>query len=265
MRGKGLHRSSPERVAHRLGAIHLLGSRAPPKGQAALTTLPSHLDQGQTGTCHAHSFVACLWSALYAKLGRAPAYLGLPCMLASCTYSSVQRGNWTGGPLAPLVDTGAQLQDDVDAAASWGLSPIRLLPTDVPQSGRHFPEPVVSELVEGSADIIGGEYAIPVGPASAVVVAQCLDAGVPVLIGFLCDSAFEEDSAATVRGTPDTTDPRAGGHAVYLSGYRTNADGELEFRLENSWGDAWCDGGGCWVTVSFVEACWSLWPMAVKI
>ena len=268
MRGRGLHPSPPAKIAHRLGAHLLRLDPSPPKGNAQLVTPASHLNQGNTGTCHAHSFVAALWTALRAALGHDPAYLGSPCMVASCTYADVQRAGWQPGqPLLPLVDTGADLQDDATAGAKWGVAPIRSLPTDVPpdQPGVPFPEPDRSQLVQGSADLIGGEYSIPVQAGCAVTVAQCLDANIPVWIGFFCDTEFENGDASVVRGAPNAADPNGGGHAVYLSGYRTNPAGDLEFRLENSWGDEWCDAGGCWVSVAFVEACWSLWPFAVTV
>ena len=45
------------------------------------------------------------------------------------------------------------------------------------------------------------------------------------------DTAFEQAGPSTVIGAPNQADPTGGGHAVYLSAYRTAADGSFEFLL----------------------------------
>jgi hypothetical protein len=109
-----------------------------------------------------------------------------------------------------------------------------------------------------------GEYSIPVDSSAPNLVALCIDSKIPVQVGFFCDSAFESLTPSQVAGAPNQNDPSGGGHAVYLYGYRTNAQGEFEFRLRNSWGNAWCDVGDCWVSTAWLLAAWELFPIAVK-
>lgn len=41
---------------------------------------------------------------------------------------------------------------------------------------------------------------------------------------------------------------QVGGHAYDVSGFRTNADGTRDYRMENSWGADWGDHGGAWIS-----------------
>jgi hypothetical protein len=68
-----------------------------------------------------------------------------------------------------------------------------------------------------------------------------LHAGYPVLIGANVDAAFVKQPAGRIWdsiGTP------IGGHAMVVVGYD---DARRAFRLMNSWGNQWADGGYCWV------------------
>jgi hypothetical protein len=267
--GKGLVRCAPEKISHRFHVSHLLGAAASgtPKGAATCTPC-AVMDQGQSGTCHAHSLCAAVWSAL-ATAGHTPAFVGSPRQLAGCVYSDVRATSTrVGQPLPKLVDNGADLQDDATALAAWGLAPMQSPTSD----GRYsdvendpadntFPEPDPAQLEKAMQ--VTGEYSVPVNGDAPRLVALCLDAGVPVQVGFYVDMAFERLQPGQVAEVPDQNDPQGGGHAVYLYRYRTAADGTYEFRLRNSWG-AWCDGGDCWVSSAWLMAAWELFPCAVK-
>jgi len=270
VRGKGLLRCAPEKIAHRFHVAHLLGALAlaSPKGAGMLVPGPL-FDQGQTGTCHATSLPGACDCALRAA-GETPPFVGSPRQLAGCTYSDVRAAKLVPGqPVPKLTDDGADLQDDATALAGWGLAPIQAPTSD----GRYhdvendppdntFPEPDPTQLQK--AFQVTGEYSIPVDANAPKLVALCLDAGVPVQVGFFCDMAFENMGPSDVAGVPNSNDPQGGGHAVYLYGYRTNSAGKYEFRLRNSWG-LWCDAGDCWVSEEWLLACWELFPVAVKM
>lgn len=270
--GKGLLRPDPAKLARRFHAsLHpALRAGGTPKGSAQLTPC-QRMDQGQSGTCHAHSAAGSVWTALNAA--GAVMFVPSPVLIASCTYADVRAAQTPPGqPLPPLVDTGADLSDDATALARWGVSPILAPTTDGRYSdvendppGATFPEPSVAQLEQAGHDLIGGEYQIPVDAQAPVLCALALDNGLPIWLGFFVDSAFESAQADTVVGPPNESDPNGGGHAVYLSGYRTAADGSYEFRLENSWGPGWADGGAVWVGTPWLKACWMLWPMAIRV
>lgn len=272
-RGKGLQAPDPRKLARRTHAARLLAG-ATPNGAADLGAfLGPRYDQGQSGTCHAHSGVAAVTCARNAKQKGLP-WVPSPLLLASLTYADVRAAAYPQGGLPALQDTGADLSDDAAALARWGIGPIQELVvgrfSDVPddETGAAFPEPpdpkTSNELVIAGENLIAGEYQIPVDQDAPNLAALSLDAAVPVWVGFYCDSAFEDAQSGTIVQPPDTEDTNGGGHAVYLSAYRTGAGGELEFRVENSWGPNWAADGTVWASSAWLRATWMLWPMAVK-
>jgi papain like protease len=270
---RGLKRTTPSKVAHRLKA-HLhpaiaAALRTGPRGSAQLTPCP-RMDQGATGTCHAHSCGAAIYTAFTAA-GKGLSFVPSPRMIASCTYADVRASSLApGANLPPLTDDGAELQDDATAVANWGVAPIQSPTSD----GRYsdvendppnniFPEPDPMQLQMGAQDLISGEYSIAVDKNAPLTVAASLDSNIPVWVGFVVDSAFENLGQYDVAQAPNTNDQNGGGHAVYLSGYRTSSGGSLEFRLENSWGSGWGDSGAVWCSTAWLLATWDLFPMTV--
>ena len=264
MPGKGLKRSTPHKIRHRLGAENhqaiaaALTGTIPP---AAQLKPASRMDQGESETCFAHSAVACV-SVADNSLAE-----GSPLCLASCTYADVRAVANPTGNLPPLADTGAELQDAADALRRWGLGPLgsqvsgRSGVSDVPDdSSAPFPEPNVDELEAAGHTLITGEYSIPVNSDAPRTVAASIVAGFPVWLGTLVGSAFQALQAGDVAQPCPDSDTTAGGHALYISGFRTNAAGEYEFRVENSWGTGWCDNGAGWASQAWLLASWDLWP-----
>ena len=200
--------------------------------------------------------------------GKTLAFVPSQVQIASCTYADVRAaGTPAGQDLAPLADTGAELTDDAEALAKWGIcpmgAPVQGRFCDIPNDDGAFPEPVVAELHVAAADLIAGEYQIPVDANAPNTVAACIDTGIPVWLGTFVDSAFENLGASDVAQAPDESDPKGGGHAMYISGYRTAADGSFEFHVENSWGSGWAANGSVWASSAWLKACWNLWPFAV--
>jgi hypothetical protein len=271
---KGLLRPDPAKLARRLHAsLHpLLAAGGTPRGAASLTPC-QRLDQGQTGTCHAHSAAAAIWTALNSA-GKPVAFIPSPRLIAATTYADVRAASTpVGEPLPPLQDTGADLSDDATALAKWGVAPFaesstsdgRFSDVENDPPDNVFPEPDVAQLQIAGADLIAGEYSIPVDSGAPNLCALALDAGLPIWLGFFVDSAFEAATASTIVGAPNQSDPSGGGHAVYLSAYRTATDGTFEFLLQNSWGDGWAMSGAVWCAQAWLLETWMLWPMAVKV
>ena len=264
--GRGLHRPDPAKLARRL-RVPLGSTQLGPIGHAELEPCP-RLDQGQTGTCHAHSAAAVIWTAYGGTLTFIPS----PRQIAACTYADVRSAVTPPGlPLPKLQDTGADLSDDAAALATWGIAPMgpptsdgRASDVENNPADNTFPEPDPSQLLVAGSDLISGEYQIPVDANAPTLCALSLDAGVPIWLGFFVDSAFEQAGPSTVIGAPNQSDPSGGGHAVYLSAYRTAADGSYEFLLQNSWGSSWADSGAVWCSTAWLLATWMLWPFPAK-
>lgn len=45
-----------------------------------------------------------------------------------------------------------------------------------------------------------------------------------------------------------------GYHAMLIVGFKVLANGQRIFRVRNSWGPSWCDGGYCWVSEEFISS-----------
>lgn len=50
---------------------------------------------------------------------------------------------------------------------------------------------------------------------------------------------------------PEATDPIAGNHAMLIVGWK-HFEGRLWFRVLNSWGDRWRNGGLCWMSAEYI-------------
>jgi hypothetical protein len=98
---------------------------------------------------------------------------------------------------------------------------------------------------------------VETGPARGLLVRQALAARLPVLVGLAIDQAVEDAGPGDIIDAP--RGPTIGGHALAVLGYRTNADGTVDYLVRNWWGEGWGDGGDAWVTAGFLDACADVW------
>lgn len=69
--------------------------------------------------------------------------------------------------------------------------------------------------------------------------------GIPVVIGMIVDNAFQNLQRGSIYTSPDNIDQ--GAHAMVVVGYDDNL---RAFKVINSWGASWADGGFGWVGYS---------------
>jgi hypothetical protein len=280
---KGAKRSHPSKLASKKPAAShpviaaILAATVPASVDLGQWE-PPRLDQGQTGSCTAHSLsgstsTACRKAGI--QLGFEPS--------PRETYAStrgIERAAQTpaGQPLPLLTDSGAEPADVFTACAQFGVAPMQGPTPDgrnsdiwsdadtTAQPANVNNEVDANQLQAAGTTIVTGEYAID--PSAANVsdqVAAALAAGFPVYVAAFVDTAFEQLQPGQVAQPPNTNDPNGGGHAIYLSGYTTNADGTRTFILTNSWGTGWCDNGRCLVSEAWVKAAWELYVMDVQV
>lgn len=79
---------------------------------------------------------------------------------------------------------------------------------------------------------------------------------IPVVFGFSVYASFESQAVADTGIVPYPTpgETMEGGHAVLLSGYKTNQDGTVTFEVRNSWSAGWGDAGYFWMPASYVTS-----------
>lgn len=252
--------------------------------------LPPHprADQGRSGSCTWGALSIAMFVAFVSKgipLGFVPSQ-----RVGYGVTRAIERAAATsaGDKLPPLDDSGADPEDGFTAAAEYGVEPMKCSQTP---DGRFYDlwtdddirglasappanvnaEPDVSDLEEARATrvkIEAATHAIPPNdPNVSDLLAAALDASTPLPV-YACGQVGQNlDNAqpGQVIGPVDPNDSTAGGHAYWISAYRTNpVTGEREWKLENSWG-AWCDSGTCWVSLAFIKAQWGMWILDPKI
>ena len=79
-------------------------------------------------------------------------------------------------------------------------------------------------------------------------VKAAIAAGHPVVFGTRVGESFLERDGLDVIDTPTPSDPIVGGHAMVIVGYEAGL-----FRVLNSWGRSWRDGGLCWFTEDYLR------------
>lgn len=278
-------------AAHLHASVHPLVAARLDGHDSALAPLPAsadrlppwtRTDQGLTGSCTWHALaivvlVACLM--LGTPLGFVPS------MVAG--YAAT-RAKERPDPSVPLEDVGADPEIVFLVAARYGVRPMKAAATpdgrfsdiwsaeDVADIPNAAPANLNDEPEEADLDAADATKILldviphridPSDPRASDLMAAALDADIPLPIyacGFV-DTAFMRLGANAVAGAPDRTDKSGGGHAYAFSKYRTNAHGEREFFLENSWGKTWGTGGGAWVSLAFIRAQWAMWIMDVRV
>ena len=193
-----------------------------------LADLPPVLDQGQVGSCTANALAGAI-EILHAHQGL-EAFV--PDRMAIYYRERAREGSVT-------EDAGAMLADGVGVVREGYAAERRYIPT---WCAEWCAEP--APLSPDAPRVVNSDP-VPVSPEAAM---WCLASGFPVVVGLAITEAWDVATGDTL---PAPSGVPIGGHAVCLVGYRTTAEG-VQFRVRNSWGDAWCDGGYAWLPESWI-------------
>jgi hypothetical protein len=140
-------------------------------------------------------------------------------------------------------DGGSLFTDALNLLSDSGVAPLSEMPYD--------PNDFTSRPTAQARDI-ARKYCINtwrrVNIQDVKEVKAQLNAGLPVIIGATVDDGFMRlrrgDKWKSVQGV------QRGGHAMLLVGY---SDDKQAFRVMNSWGTAWSDGGFGWIDYEFAR------------
>lgn len=132
-------------------------------------------------------------------------------------------------------DSGATIRDTVKASAR-GICSERIWPYEV---SRFADAPSDDAVADARRLVVSGYSRVR---RSSAQLRGALAHGNPVVFGFLVYEGMESDSVARtgVVEMPSSGEECLGGHAVVLVGYDDLA---RRFRVRNSWGSDWGDGG----------------------
>jgi len=99
----------------------------------------------------------------------------------------------------------------------------------------------------------GGKYVriYETGDDRINAVQQAILSGHDVGFGTRVGASFTASSGAIWADVPPATEKIAGNHAMLIIGWKT-FDKRLYFRVLNSWGDDWRDGGLIWMSAEYI-------------
>ncbi len=223
-----------------------LSPRFPPPG-----------DQGRIGSCvsWAMGYAARSYYELSQQAGSntqtesiaSPAYLHAVLMRTT-------RGATCADPLTNLRKAVAVLeQQGVASLADYPMAAPETFCRPVTPVPRRF---FVKSFQRAADNDAGYRRGRPSGISRASLdrMRQLLSEGHPIVVGMMVGRNFNRVSGdqvikRSVYGATGSLEDTAGGHAMVLTGYD---DGRHAFRVLNSWGRSWADGGYSWVDYDVV-------------
>lgn len=115
------------------------------------------------------------------------------------------------------------------------------------------------DFIKDAEVILGGAHEI--GDGNCIDEScQTLADGVAISIAFcVIDSDETAPPGAVLQGRDGPAD-----HDVLVVGYRTRADGSIEFLMQNSWGPKWADAGFVWISESFMRTATCRYALSVR-
>lgn len=99
----------------------------------------------------------------------------------------------------------------------------------------------------------GGRYVriYEAGTERIQAVQQAILAGHDVAFGTRLGVSFLSSAGDVMVDVPPATEKVAGNHAMLIIGWQT-FEGRVYFRVLNSWGRGWRDGGLCWMSAEYI-------------
>lgn len=147
-----------------------------------------------------------------------------------------------------ISDSGAYMRKAATALFKFGAPPERAFKWDSKRVNE-IP-PWIAHMRAHSR--MHGEYAFIFsgGDKKLREIMSSICAGYPVAFGTMLHENFARHAEKGLVERPNAA--IGGGHAMLIVGYRTAADGGIEFEVLNSWGKKFGDGGFCWMSEDYM-------------
>jgi hypothetical protein len=236
------------RIARELHPAHAAAVAGPLLASSDLTKDPP-TNQGPFSTCS--------WHALVKGIEIVSGFRGS----MHVGYSA------TGALEGTTADNGRRLVDCLTIARTIGVAPFEGPTADGRNSDIDASN--VSTVMTGAESMIaserrfdfGGNSIDPSATTLARLVIGSLACGAPAYIAVQIGQAFEDLGNGVVAQPDPRNDPAGGGHALLIVGHRTNADGSIDWLVQNSWSEAWSGGGECWASLAWLQSAWEIHPL----
>ena len=143
-------------------------------------------------------------------------------------------------------DSGAQIRDGIKVLASQGVCSEQEWPYD---TDKFTVKPSDACYKDASANTI--KQYLRLDNTDIKQLKTCLAQGYTFVFGFTVYESFEGEDVASsgIVPMPDGSEQCMGGHAVYCVGYD---DSKGAFKVRNSWGPNWGDGGNFWLPYEYM-------------
>ena len=101
----------------------------------------------------------------------------------------------------------------------------------------------------------GGEYyrILDAGDGRITAIKAALHAGHPVCFGTRVTNSFLNSDGSDIIDAPEAGVTFAGGHAMVIVAYKDTEPAGTLFKVRNSWGAGWRDGGYAWLTEEYIR------------
>jgi len=148
-------------------------------------------------------------------------------------------------------DNGSRFQDAFNLLQSKGVASLAKDPYDQADFTSKPNDDAVSEATNFRI-----AWAKQIDPKDIESLKSYLAKGYPIIIAIAFDNAFTDPKGSAVVSSMQV-DANSMGHAMLLVGYD---DSKSAFKVMNSWGTDWREGGFCWFTYDgfkqFARECW---------
>jgi len=203
----------------------------PPKADVS-ASIPEVFDQGQVGSCTGNA-----GALLGLFRSRAQGREIMPSRLMLYYGARELEGETE-------FDNGAYIRDIFKAWAKRGVAPESVWPYD---ESKVTMQPTADAYVIGAKTLATSYHALD--NTNLDELKTCLALGSPFELGFTVYKQFMYGSWKDTMPIPKSGEEILGGHAVTAVGYD---DVRQAFRIKNSWGNNWKDGGYFWMPYSFI-------------
>lgn len=143
-------------------------------------------------------------------------------------------------------DKGSKFVDAFNVVQSKGVASLQTDPYD---DADYLSKP--NDAADNEAKNFKIAWAKTIDPKDLEGIKSYLSKGYPVIIAISFDEAFGNPNGDAVVSSMKVDD-KAMGHAMLIVGYD---ESKKCFRIMNSWGTAWRDGGFCWMTYDAFKQC----------
>lgn len=235
--GLGCKPDLPDIRDHTWAAPRITQTQLPPTVRLDLDPkMPGCYDQLQLGACVANGIAGAMEWDLTAQ------NLSVEMLSRLFIYFNARYIEGT-----VKLDHGAQIRDGIKSVAAVGAPPESEWPYDV---SKFAAAPPAQAYTDAAKTRLINYQRVPV---SALNFQKAVATRRLVVFGMVLFDSFPESLGVDTVPMPTTSNAVIGAHCMCVCGYAM-INGQLYFRIRNSWSPQWGDNGYCWIPAAYVAS-----------